>query len=322
MTADLSRLPRAAKAYIHELETGLAERDARIEELTKRLDALEEQYRLALARQYAPRSEKRRDRVFNEAEQAANAEPVDEDDGDVPSLPDTGLPELDKPEPRKRGRKPLPADLPRERIEYELPEDQKTCPCCGKALHRMGEEVSEQLHMEAKVSVRQHARAKYACRHCERHGVRTPIVVAPMPAQPLPGSLASPSMIAAVTAGKYVDGTPLYRIEDVLARSNIAVSRGTLASWIIRPAELHYTRIYDALKQVLRSQWLIHGDETTVQVLKEQGRKAQDTSYMWVYRSDADSEQPVVLFEYQPGRGGEHPRAFLGDYAGTLMTDG
>ncbi|KVD58706.1 hypothetical protein WI88_16190 [Burkholderia ubonensis] len=125
MTADLSRLPRAAKAYIHELETGLAERDARIEELIKRLDALEEQYRLALARQYAPKSEKRRDRVFNEAEEAAEAGATDEDDGDVPALPDTGLPELDKPEPRKRRRKPLPADLPRERIEYDVPEDQK-----------------------------------------------------------------------------------------------------------------------------------------------------------------------------------------------------
>lgn len=56
-SADLSRLPRAAKAYINELETGLAERDARIDELNKRLDALEEQYRLALARQYAPKSE-------------------------------------------------------------------------------------------------------------------------------------------------------------------------------------------------------------------------------------------------------------------------
>ncbi|WP_175743869.1 IS66 family transposase zinc-finger binding domain-containing protein, partial [Burkholderia ambifaria] len=67
---------------------------------------------------------------------------------------------------RKRGRRPLPADLPRERIEYDLPEDRKICPCCGKALHRMGEEVSEQLHMEVKVSVLQHARAKYACRHC------------------------------------------------------------------------------------------------------------------------------------------------------------
>src|SRR5246127_4987243 len=320
--ADLSRLPRAAKAYINELETGLAERDARIDELNKRLDALEEQYRLALARQYAPKSEKRRDRVFNEAEEAAHAGPSAEGGGDAPTLPDPGLPELDQPAPRKRGRKPLPAELPRERIEYDLPEDQKICPCCSKAMHRMGEEISEQLHMEVKVSVLQHARFKYACRHCERHGTHTPIVVAPMPAQPLPGSHASPSMIAAVTAGKYVDGTPLYRMEDVLARSNIAVSRGTLANWIIRPAELHYSRLYEALRQVLLSQGLIHGDETTVQVLKEEGRKAQDTSYMWVYRSAEDSPEPVVLFDYQPGRGQEYPQAFLAGYQGLLITDG
>ncbi|EIF32079.1 transposase [Burkholderia sp. Ch1-1] len=326
---DLPRLPRTAKAYIHDLEERvaadaqlIAERDARIDELTRRPDALEEQYRLALARQYAPKSEKRKDRVFNEAEQAAQAEPDEEDDGEVPGLPDTGLPDVKPPETRKRGRKPLPADLPRERIEYDLPEDRKSCPCCGKAMHRMGEETSEQLHMEVKVSVLQHARFKYACRHCEHHGMRTPIVIASMPVQPLPGSHASPSMIAAVTLGKYVDGTPLYRMEDVLARSNIAVSRGTLANWIIRPAELHYSRLYEALKQVLLVQGLIHGDETTVQVLKEEGRKAQDTSYMWVYRSAEDSEQPVVLFDYQTGRGQVHPKAFLGDYAGTLMTDG
>lgn len=326
---NLPRLPRTAKAYIHKLEERvaadaqvIAERDARIDELIRRLDALEEQYRLALARQYAPKSEKRRDRVFNEAEETAQAESAEEDDGEALTLPDTGLPEPGQPEPRKRGRKPLPADLPRERIEYDLPEEQKICPCCSKAMHRMGEEVSEQLHMEVKVSVLQHARFKYACRHCERHGTHTPIVVAPMPAQPLPGSHASASMIAAVTAGKYVDGTPLYRMEDVLARSNIAVGRGTLANWIIRPAELHYTRLFEALKKILLSQWLIHGDETTVQVLKESGRNAQSTSYMWVYRSAEDSEQPVVLFEYQPGRGQQYPKEFLGDYAGTLMTDG
>jgi len=92
MKADLSRLPRAAMVYIHELETGLTESDARINELTKRLDVLEEQYRLALARQ-CRKSEKRKDRVFNEVEQAADAEPVD-DDG-VPILPDTGLPDLE-----------------------------------------------------------------------------------------------------------------------------------------------------------------------------------------------------------------------------------
>lgn len=315
-----AQFPPAAQAYIDTLETSLAERDARIDELMKRLDALEEQYRLALAQRFAPKSEKRRDRLFNEAEQIAETEPAEEDN-DLPVLPDTGLPDA-APVLGKRGRKPLPAHLPRERVEYDLPEDQKTCTCCGNTLHRIGEDVSEQLHYEVKVTVLQNARFKYACRHCETHGERTPIVLAPMPAQPLPGSHASASMIATVTTGKYVDGTPLYRMADVLARSNVPVSRGTLANWIIRPSELHYTRLYDALHKTLLSQFLIHGDETTVQVLKEPGKSAQSKSFMWCYRSAENCAEPVVLFEHQPGRAQEYPKAFLGEYAGMLMSDG
>ncbi len=313
--ADPLKLPPATKAYICKLETHAAadaqripERDAKIDELTKRLDALEEQYRLALAQRFAPKSEKRRDRLFNEAEQIAETEPAEEDD-DLPVLPDTGLPDT-APVLGKRGRKPLPAHLPRECVEYDLHEDQKTCACCGNSLHRIGEDVSEQLHYEVKVTVLQNARFKYACRHCETHAERTPIVLAPMPAQPLPGSHASAAMIATVTTGKYVDGTPLYRMADVLARSNVPVSRGTLANWIIRPSELHNTRLYDALRKTLLSQPLIHGDETTVQVLKEPGKSAQSKSYMWCYRSAEDCAEPVVLFEYQPGRAQEYPKAF------------
>lgn len=325
---DPFRLPQATKAYIDELEARaaadalrIAERDAQIAELTKRLDTLEEQYRLALAQRFAPKSEKRKDRVFNEAEQIAATEPAEEDD-DLPELPDTGLPDTGATAPGKRGRKPLPAHLPRERVEYDLPEDQKVCACCGNALHRIGEDVSEQLHIEVKVTVRQNARFKYACRHCETHAERTPIVLAPMPAQPLPGSHASAAMIATVTAGKFVDGTPLYRMADVLARSNVPVSRGTLANWIIRPSELHYRRLYEALHRTLLSQCLIHGDETTVQVLKEPGKSAQSKSYMWCYRSAEDCAEPVVLFQYQPGRGQQYPKEFLGDYQGMLITDG
>lgn len=325
---DPSRLPKATKAYIDELEARaaadaqrIAERDAQIAELTRRLDTLEEQYRLALAQRFAPKSEKRKDRVFNDAEQIAATEPAEEDD-DLPELPDTGLPDTGAPAPGKRGRRPLPADLPRERVEYDLPEDQKVCSCCGNALHRIGEDVSEQLHIEVKVTVRQNARFKYACRHCDTHAERTPVVLAPMPAQPLPGSHASAAMIATVTAGKFVDGTPLYRMADVLARSNAPVSRGTLANWIIRPSELHYSRLYEALHRTLLSQGLIHGDETTVQVLKEPGKSAQSKSYMWCYRSAEDSAEPVVLFQYQPGRGQQYPKEFLGDYQGMLMTDG
>ena len=322
MTApDLPRLPRATKTYIHELETGLAERDAKIDELVKRIETLEEQYRLALAQRFAPKSEKRRDRVFNEAEQLAEIE-ADEGDGELPELPETGLPDVESTTPGKRGRKPLPTHLPRKRVEYDLPEDQKTCSCCGHSLHRIGEDISEQLHYEVKVTVLQNARFKYACRHCEAHAERPPILLAPMPAQPLPGSHASAAIIATVTAGKYVDGTPLYRMADVLARSNIPVGRGTLANWVIRPSELHYSRLYDALRKTLLLQCMIHGDETTVQVLKEPGKSAQSKSYMWCYRSAEDCAEPVVLFDYQPGRGQEHPKAFLGDYQGMLMSDG
>jgi transposase len=320
-----SGLPPDVQAYIRELETLNQALLSRNDELARRVAQLEEQFRLAQSKRFAPSSEKTRDRVFDEAEQIALTEAPDdegEDAGDTFALPDTGLPEAAPPTPGKRGRKPLPADLPRQRIEYDLPEVQKICPCCQHDLHRIGEELSEQLHIEVKASVLQHARFKYACRHCERTAERTPVITAPMPAQPLPGSQASAAMIATVTADKYVDGTPLYRMAHALERAGITVSRGTLASWIIRPAQLHYSRLYEALRQKLLTQPLIHGDETTVQVLKEEDRAAQSKSFMWLYRSAEDCEEPVVLFDYQPGRGQQYPQAFLAGYEGMLLTDG
>ena len=291
------------------------------EKLSQRVMHLEEQLRLERLHRYAPRSEKLKERIFNEAEQAA-AESEEDDGVEAIAVPDTGLPEAEKPERQKCGRKPLPADLLRERVEHDLPEDQKDCPCCRNRMHRMGETVTEQLHIEVKATVLQHVRFKYACRHCERTALNTPIVIAPMPPQPLPGSVATPATLALVLANKYVDGTPLYRLADALARANVSISRGALGAWVIRSCELHLQRVYDALKRKLRSQPVIHGDETWVQVLKEDGRDAQTKSFMWAYRSAQDCTQPVVLFEYQPGRGQEHPQAFLAGWRGLLMSDG
>ncbi|PSS59404.1 hypothetical protein C6558_38565 [Ensifer sp. NM-2] len=80
-----------------------------------------------------PRSEKHVDRVFNEAEQVADE---DDADGDVVDLPDTGLPAVEGTTGKKRGRRPLPENLPRERVGYDLPDDQKVCPCCADRMHR------------------------------------------------------------------------------------------------------------------------------------------------------------------------------------------
>jgi len=106
----LAGLPPDVQAYIRELE-------ARNRQLSERVQYLEEQFRLAQLKRFAPSSEKRRDRVFNEAEQNAAANP----DAVAVELPETGLPEAPEPVKKQRGRKPLPADLPRQRIEYDLP---------------------------------------------------------------------------------------------------------------------------------------------------------------------------------------------------------
>jgi transposase len=304
-------LPPEVQAYIRDLE-------ARNAQLSARVRQLEEQFRLAQRKRFAPSSEKCSERVFNEAEQAA----PDLDVGPV-ALPDTGLPESETSAGQKRGRKPLPADLPRKRVEHDLPEERKICACCQGALHRIGEDLSEQLHIPpATPWVWQHVRFKYGCRHCEQHGVGAPVVRADMPPQPLPGSVADAATIATVMTGKYADGMPLYRMEAAFARAGIAVARGTMGQWMVGAAQRHLQRLYEAMQDVLLAQPLIHGDETRVQVLQEDGKSAQSQSYMWVYRSAEACSEPVVLFEYQPGRGQQHPQAFLRGFTGTLMTDG
>ena len=64
-----------------------------------------------------------------------------------------------------------------------------------------------------------------------------------------------------------------------------------------------------------------YADETPVQVVKD-GRPAGSKSYMWVYRSGALEDHPFVLYQYQKTRNSEHPRQFLRDYKGYLVTDG
>lgn len=320
---------RPGEPSIAELMAQLAANAAEIaalkaekEALSARVVKLEEELALARLHRFAPKSEKHVDRLFDEAEQVVDEEDAGDDDDDLVDLPDTGLASTEKLQGKKRGGKPLPAHLPRERVEYDLTDDEKACPCCHHQMHRMGEAVSEQLHIEVKAKVLQNVRFKYACRHCDRTGINTPVVLAPMPAQPLPGSIATASTLAFALVHKYVDGTPLYRLAQAFERAGVPISRGALGHWVIGSSERHLSRIYDALKLRLRAQPLVHGDETTVQVLKEKDREATSTSYMWAYRSGEDSNEPIVLLDYQPGRGQIYPQAFLGDYRGILMSDG
>jgi len=79
--------------------------------------------------------------------------------------------------------------------------------------------------------------------------------------------------------------------------------------------------IYRRLRQKLLEQEILHADETTIQVLKEPGRAAESESFMWLYRTGCVGP-PIVLFEYQPTRSGEHPKRFLEGFKGYLHVDG
>jgi hypothetical protein len=121
---------------------------------------------------------------------------------------------------------------------------------------------------------------------------------------------------------KYVNGMPLYRQEKDWANQSIILSRATLANWIIRSSTSWLMPLWERMKLHLLKQAVVHADETVIQVLKEEGKKPSSESRMWVYCSGNTGTAPVVLFEYQPTRSGEHARRFLEGFQGYLQTDG
>ena len=95
-----------------------------------------------------------------------------------------------------------------------------------------------------------------------------------------------------------------------------------MSNWILRAAEDYLTPVYEQMHKELLGRAVLHADETTLQVLHEPDKKPQSESYMWLYRTSGDTDKPIVLYEYQPGRGARHPKAFLTGFRGYLHTDG
>jgi transposase len=214
------------------------------------------------------------------------------------------------------------SQLPVEIVEYHLPVEEQHCPSCGDALHDMSTEVRRELKIiPAEVKVVEHVRHVYACRRCDREETNTPIVTAPMPRPVYPGSYASPSMMAYVMCQKYVNGLPLYRQEQQFQRLGLSLPRQTLANWMLYGAKQWLMPLYQQMRSHLLKQDMLHADETSLQVLHEPNRPAQRKSYMWLYCTGRESS-PIVLYEYQETRKGDHPRCFLSGFSGYLQTDG
>ena len=315
MKTDAQSLPTDVDA----LQQMIVQLQQQLSDTEQKHQRLLELFRLAQNQRFGAHGEAHpgQGELFNEAETLA-------DEADLDMQDSTTTVSYER---KQAKRKPLPTDLPRERVIHDIADEDKFCACCDNALHQMGEDVSEKLEfIPAQVKVVEHVRPKYACKACEENGTSNQIKQAPMPSAIIPKGYATPSLLAQVITSKYQYGLPLYRQESMFKQYGIEMSRKTLSDWMLKCSDA-LQLLYDRLKVIQLAQPVIHADETTVNVISDDNVK----SYMWVYATGADSPKealvdagikPIVLFDYHNSRASRCTVDYLDGYQGYLQVDG
>ncbi len=217
----------------------------------------------------------------------------------------------------------VPEGIPAEVVEHRLSHEERICTSCGTVMEEIGKEVRRSLQMEpARFWIREDVYYTYACKKCEEETGEANILKTPKEPLLCPGSFASAEAVAHIMTQKYVMYSPLYRLEQEFHREGLKLSRQTMANWLLNASDTWLRPIYDVLHVELCRETVLHGDETTLQVLKESGKAATSKSYMWLYRTSGCAEHPIVLYEYQPNRKAEHAEEFLKGFSGWLHADG
>jgi transposase len=221
---------------------------------------------------------------------------------------------------KKRGKRPLPPDLPRVEKVIDLKDEEKVCTCCGEELTKFGEETSEKLEIiPQQVYVIKYIRPKYSCKKCKDKDSK--VITAPLPAMLIPQGIGTASSAAFVFKSKFADALPYYRQERIFESLGIDLSRKTMCNWQIYIYYNYLVRLIDLMKRDLKESYLIGADETSVEVIVEKGKPPGGKSYMWVYRGYQEGKT-ILLFDYEPNRKGINPKEYLEGYEGYLQTDG
>ena len=181
------------------------------------------------------------------------------------------------------------ADLPTENVYVDtLTEEQKTCDVCGTMMIPIGHELirTELRYTEPKLERIDYYATTYECPQCKE--------------------------------------TEDPRFIKDFEHLGVKISRTTMASWIIYCAENYFLPMYEYLHRKLLKRRYLMADETPIQVLKEEGRRPQSKSYVWLVRTGDNGGIPIILYNYTPTRAGSHAAAFLAgaDPGYYLMVDG
>ena len=308
MQIDLAALPDDPAVLQRMLQEVVPELQAENEKLWQLIQRL-------LRHRYGPRSEKldldQLQLVLEDEEQSA-AETDAAKDAAEPSERRRRI------EVANRNRGALPAHLPRYEVVIDI--ESKECPCCGGALHVIGDDRIEMLDLvPAQLRVKVVCRPRYGCRTCEGA-----VVQAPAPERPIDGGMATEALVAHIVVSKFCDSLPLHRQAQMLKRQGITLDRSTLSAWVGR-ACWWLTPLYELVLGTVLSSDKVFADETTLPVL-DPGRGKTKTGRLWCYAVDdrpwAGPTHPAAAYVYCDGRNGEHPIAHLAAFRGILQVDG
>ncbi|OPZ89561.1 MAG: Transposase IS66 family protein [Firmicutes bacterium ADurb.Bin419] len=227
---------------------------------------------------------------------------------------------------RKKGdREKLIAELPHETIECVLNPEEAVCNICNSEMKVIGKKKvrSEMEYIPAKLVMKDYVQFVYKCINSGKTDEHLEDVIysAPVPAPVLTHSIASPSSVAWIMYQKYMLSVPFYRQERDFKRMGAPLKRDTMANWVIRCAEYWLKPLYERMHKQLLKCDVIMSDETTWQVLHEEGKKASSKSYIWIHRSGSCEGPPIILYEYTRTRSGDHAKNFLSGFSGFHVSD-
>ena len=233
---------------------------------------------------------------------------------------------------KKRTHDDWMSTLPVEEIEHK--EEYPVCEICGAEMQEIGKDKAydELVYTPAKYHIRRHIVFTYKCPNCgeapENDGNYADDIEpcnirrAEYPKPMIPGSFCSPELLAHIVYEKYAKAVPLHRQEKDLASKHIPLLKATMSNWVMAAAEQWCLPIVQKMHELLLASSVIHADETRIQVLHEEGRKATAESKMWVYCNGKMNDRSIIIFDYKPTRKGENAQAFLRDFHGYLVRDG
>lgn len=321
MQIDLTALPddsAVLHSMIRDAVTATLQRDAQVTELTAENDKLRALIHKLLRHRFGRRCEQ-----LSPDQLKLAMEDLEQEVAEQEAAKEAAEPSEQKRQQRRAARPQrnlgaLPAHLPRDEVVIDV--DDKSCPCCGGALHLIGETRSEMLdRVPAQLRVKVTRRPRYGCRACGEA-----VVQAPAPERPIDGGMATEALLAQIVISKFCDFLPLYRQSEMLKREGIDIDRSTLGTWVGR-ACWWMRPLYDLVVSSVLSAPKVFADDTTLPVL-DPGRGKTKTGRLWCYAVDdrpwKGPKPPAAAYIYSEDRTATHPAAHLVNFRGVLQVDG